>query len=369
MTTPHPDELPGAGASLRTDAFDYDLPSELIAQTPIEPRDASRLLVVHRDTGALEHRTFRDILSYLRPGDLLVVNRSRVIPARLRGTKAASGGAVEVLLLAVRADLGPDTWEALVRPGRRLHPGQRLTFGDGALGAEVLERTPAGGRIVRLAAPDGDVAGALARIGSMPLPPYIHAPLSDPERYQTVYAQIPGSAAAPTAGLHFTPALLAELETRGVGTAYVTLHIGLDTFRPIDEDDVAAHQIHSEAIELDDETAARINATRAAGGRIVAVGTTAVRTLESGAARAEELGHAGGWSVVVPYHGRTSLYIVPGYRFRAVDVMLTNFHLPRSTLIVLVSAFAGREMILRAYREAVAQRYRFYSFGDAMLLL
>lgn len=368
MSTPH-DHDPTSSASLPTDAFDYHLPPELIAQTPIEPRDASRLLVVHRDSGALEHRTFRDIGTFLRPGDLLVANRSRVIPARLHGHKVPSGGAVEVLLLAVRADLGPDHWEALVKPGRRLHPGQRLALGDGALDAEVLERTPAGGRIVRLEAPDGDVPAALARIGTMPLPPYIHTPLRDPERYQTVYAREPGSAAAPTAGLHFTPELLAELAARGIETAYVTLHIGLDTFRPIDETDVAAHHIHSEAIELDGATAARINAACAAGGRLVAVGTTAVRVLESAAARAEELGHADGWSVVAPYHGRTSLYIVPGYRFRAVDVMLTNFHLPRSTLIVLVSAFAGRELILRAYQEAVAQRYRFYSFGDAMLLL
>jgi S-adenosylmethionine:tRNA ribosyltransferase-isomerase len=280
---------------------------------------------------------------------------------------------VEVLLLAVRADLGPDTWEALVRPGRRLQPGQRLALGDGALTAEVLDRTTAGGRIVRLTAPaggaPGGVAAALERIGSMPLPPYIHTPLADPERYQTVYAREPGSAAAPTAGLHFTPDLLAALAARGIQTAEVTLHIGLDTFRPIDEADVTAHHIHTEAIELDEATAARINAARAAGGRIVAVGTTAVRVLESAAARAAEMGHADGWSAVAPYRGPTSLYIVPGYRFRAVDVLLTNFHLPRSTLIVLVSAFAGRELILRAYHEAVAQRYRFYSFGDAMLLL
>ncbi len=351
--------------------FDYTLPSELIAQTPIEPRDASRLLVVHRDTGTLEHRTFRDIREFLRPGDLLVANRSRVIPARLRGVKEGSGGAVELLLLAVRGDLGPDRWEALVRPGRRIHEGQRLVFGDGELAAEVEARAPSGGRIVRLEARNGDVARALARVGSVPLPPYIRAPLGDPERYQTVYAREPGSAAAPTAGLHFTPELLAELREQGVETAYVTLHIGLDTFRPIEEADVARHHIHTEEIELDEETAARINATRSAGGRIVAVGTTAVRVLESAAALAGERDGAEGEGaqVVVPFRGRTSLYIVPGYRFRAVDVMLTNFHLPRSTLIVLVSAFAGRELILRAYEEAVRERYRFYSFGDAMLLV
>jgi S-adenosylmethionine:tRNA ribosyltransferase-isomerase len=355
-------------SALSIDAFDYTLPPELIAQTPIEPRDASRLLVVRRDTGALEHRIFRDIGAYLRSGDLLVANRSRVIPARLRGVKDRTSGAVELLLLAVRSDLGPDCWEALVRPGRRVREGQRLVFGDGALTAQVISRTAAGGRIVRLEAADGDVAGALARVGTVPLPPYIHAPLRNPERYQTVYAHVPGSAAAPTAGLHFTPELLAQLEARGVGLAYVTLHIGLDTFRPIEESDVAQHHIHSEAIELDAATAARINATRQAGGRIIAVGTTAVRVLESAAQRATEQPGASD-SVVMPLRGPTSLYIIPGHRFRAVDIMLTNFHLPRSTLIVLVSAFAGRELILRAYAEAVKERYRFYSFGDAMLLL
>lgn len=362
---------PATAAQLPVGDFEYDLPPALIAQTPIEPRDASRLLVVHRETATLEHRTFRDIRAYLRAGDLLVANRSRVIPARLRGVKEGSGGAVELLLLAVRGDLGPDHWESLVRPGRRIHEGQRLVFGAGELTAEVQARAPSGGRIVRLRAREGDVAAALARVGSVPLPPYIRAPLGDPERYQTVYAHEPGSAAAPTAGLHFTPELLAELRAQGVELAYVTLHIGLDTFRPIEEADVARHHIHTEEIELDEETAARINATRAAGGRIVAVGTTAVRVLESAAALAGEraAAEAEGSAVVVPFRGRTSLYIVPGYRFRAVDVMLTNFHLPRSTLIVLVSAFAGRELILRAYAEAVRERYRFYSFGDAMLLV
>jgi S-adenosylmethionine:tRNA ribosyltransferase-isomerase len=349
--------------------FDYSLPSELIAQTPIEPRDASRLLVVHRATGALEHRSFRAIGEYLRAGDLLVANRSRVIPARLRGRKVPSGGNVELLLVATRPDRGPDHWEALVRPGRRIREGQRLTFGDDALLAEVLERTPSGGHVVRLESPAGDVVAALARVGLVPLPPYIRTQLADPERYQTVYARIPGSAAAPTAGLHFTPELLADLGARGIGLAYVTLHIGLDTFRPIEEADVAQHQIHSEEIELDEATAARVNATRAAGGRIGAVGTTAVRVLESAALAAEQGADQDSHAVVAPWRGRTSLYIVPGHRFRAVDVMLTNFHLPRSTLIVLVSAFAGRELILRAYAEAVAGRYRFYSFGDAMLLI
>jgi S-adenosylmethionine:tRNA ribosyltransferase-isomerase len=363
--------------------FDYTLPSELIAQTPAEPRDSSRLLVVHRATGEIEHRVFREIGDYLRPGDLLVANQSRVLPARLRGVKAETGGQVEVLLLAVRGDLGPDHWEALVRPGKRLREGQRLVFGDGALSAEIIARTPAGGRVVRLSTPDGDVPAALGRLGTMPLPPYIHAPLRDAERYQTVYSRTPGSAAAPTAGLHFTPELLAALEGRGIAVAFVTLHIGLDTFRPIEEDDLTTHQMHSEEIELDAETAARVNATRAAGGRVVAVGTTSVRVLESAAALAagQPLSapgtesapplpiEAGEAPVVVPFRGRTSLFITPGHQFRAVDVMLTNFHLPRSTLVVLVSAFAGRELILRAYAEAVAERYRFYSFGDAMLIL
>ncbi len=347
--------------------FDYALPPERIAQTPVEPRDSSRLLVVNRATRELEHRVFRDIGEYLRPGDLLVANQSRVIPARLRGAKAETGGQVELLLLAVRGDLGPDTWEALVRPGRRIHEGQRLVFGDGALAAEVLGRTPSGGRIVRLSAHDSTVDATLERIGSVPLPPYIHEPLSDSERYQTVYAREPGSAAAPTAGLHFTPALLASLAERGIGTAFVTLHIGLDTFRPIAEESLESHTMHSEEIEVTPETAERINSARAAGGRIVAVGTTAVRTLESAAQAAAEQGASD--QVVVPYRGRTSIFIRPGFPFRATDVMLTNFHLPRSTLLVLVSAFADRELMLRAYREAVEREYRFYSFGDAMLIM
>jgi S-adenosylmethionine:tRNA ribosyltransferase-isomerase len=357
------------------DDFDYRLPPEFIAQTPMEPRDSSRLLVVHRDSGALEHRIFRDIGEYLRPGDLLVANQSRVLPARLRGVKEGTGGQVEVLLLAVRPDIGPDTWEALVRPGRRIRAGLRLIFGDGLLAAEILGSTAEGGRIVRFSSTPTSVADALSRIGSVPLPPYIHAPLADAERYQTVYAREPGSAAAPTAGLHFTPALLETLQQRGVGIAFVTLHIGLDTFRPIAVGDLAEHTMHSEEIELDEPTAARINAARSAGGRIVAVGTTSVRVLESVAKIAHERRAEGDDSqadtneVVVPFRGRTSLFITPGHTFRAVDVMITNFHLPRSTLLVLVSAFAGRELMLRAYEEAVREHYRFYSFGDAMLIL
>lgn len=353
--------------------FSYDLPPELIAQTPIEPRDSSRLLVLHRDDGRIEHRHFRDIGEYLRKGDLLVANQSRVLPARLLGVKEGSGGKAEILLLAIRNDLGADYWEALVRPGRRLRAGQHVLFGAGVLTAEILDRTASGGRIVHLVAREGSVADAIAHIGTVPLPPYIHTPLADAERYQTIYARQPGSAAAPTAGLHFTPELLAALSARGIDLATVTLHIGLDTFRPIEEDDLERHVMHSEEIELDAEAAARINATRASGGRIVAVGTTSVRVLESVAALTEERRATGSLedasALVMPWCGRTSLFLRPGSQFRAVDMMITNFHLPRSTLLALVSAFAGRELILRAYAAAVAQRYRFYSFGDAMLIL
>ncbi|HEY7358891.1 MAG TPA: tRNA preQ1(34) S-adenosylmethionine ribosyltransferase-isomerase QueA [Ktedonobacterales bacterium] len=348
---------------MRTSDFDYDLPPELIAQTPIEPRDASRLLVVKRATGELAHCHFRDIGAYLRPGDLLVANRSRVIPARLAGRKADTGGAVEALLLARRPDLGPVYWEALVRPGRRIREGQELRFerGQSELSASVVARTEAGGRILRFAPPaSGEPLDAvLAQLGTVPLPPYIRAPLANPERYQTVYSREPGSAAAPTAGLHFTPELLARLEARGVETAYVLLHVGLDTFRPVEEDDPRDHKMHSEAFELNEQAAAQINAARARGGRIIAVGTTSVRVLESLPDAAQ----------VEPAQGRTALFITPGHRFRLVDALITNFHLPRSSLLMLVSAFAGDEVMRRAYAEAIARRYRFFSFGDAMLIL
>lgn len=353
---------------MRISDFDYTLPPERIAQTPVEPRDSSRLLVAHRQTGMFEHRIFRDVVDYLRPGDLLVANQSRVLPARLIGVKAETGGRVELLLLSVRGDIGPDCWEALVRPGKRIHMGQRLSFGDGALVAEVIESTAAGGRVVRLSAREGTVAEAVARVGVTPLPPYIHERLTDAERYQTVYAREPGSAAAPTAGLHFTTDLLHRVEAMGVGITYVTLHIGLDTFRPVEKDDLSEHVMHSEEIEVSEEAARRINATRAAGGRIIAVGTTSVRTLEAVAQSAAERDEAPA-QVVVPYRGRTRLFITPGYQFRAVDAMITNFHLPRSTLLALVSAFAGRDLIAQAYEEAIARNYRFYSFGDAMLLI
>ncbi|HVB22977.1 MAG TPA: tRNA preQ1(34) S-adenosylmethionine ribosyltransferase-isomerase QueA [Ktedonobacteraceae bacterium] len=350
--------------------FDYDLPQELIAQTPIEPRDASRLLVVHRDTGVLEHRHFRDIGDYLRPGDLLIANQSRVIPARLLGQRAETGGAVEVLLLAERSDLGPDYWETLVRPGRRLHEGDRVIFGNEAepqmlLHGEILQRTEAGGRIVRLFtgddAPSATVRQRIEQLGRMPLPPYIHETLKDPERYQTVYARITGSAAAPTAGLHFTPHLLAQLRQQGVRVGFVTLHVGLDTFRPVEVEDVRDHKMHSEEIELDAPTAELINETRKAGGRVIAVGTTSVRVLESVATFYD--------GQVKPYSGNTRLFITPGYPFKVVNAMITNFHLPRSTLLLLVSAFASKELIEKTYQEAIRERYRFFSFGDAMLML
>lgn len=352
---------------MQTSDFDYELPPELIAQTPIEPRDASRLLVVNRATGELAHRHFYEIGDYLRPGDLLVANRSRVIPARLFGRKPETGGAVEVLLLARRPEEGPECWEALVRPGRRVREGQTIVFGESGehqaplLAARVLARTEAGGRVIQfLPAASGEpLEATLSRLGTMPLPPYIRAPLADPERYQTVYSREPGSAAAPTAGLHFTPELLARLNAQGVETAFVLLHVGLDTFRPVEVEDVSQHKMHSEAIELDAATAAQINAARKRGGRIVAVGTTSVRVLES----------LPETDPVQPFQGRTSLFITPGFRFRLVDAMITNFHLTRSSLLMLVSAFAGYDLIRRAYAEAVAQRYRFFSFGDAMLII
>jgi len=356
--------------SLKISDFDYDLPSELIAQTPIEQRDASRLLVVNRANSVLAHRHFHDIGDYLRPGDLLIANQSRVIPARLLGHRAGTGGAAEVLLLAERLDIGPDCWEALVRPGRRLHEGDHILFGaetgsSFALQAEVRQRTEAGGRIVRFSiAAEGTtltVRDVIEQLGRMPLPPYIHETLTDPERYQTVYARITGSAAAPTAGLHFTPHLLEQLRSQGVRVGFVTLHVGLDTFRPVEREMVSEHKMHSEEIELDAPTAELIRETRKAGGRVIAVGTTSVRVLESVASFYN--------GQIEPYRGNTRLFITPGYRFQVVDAMITNFHLPRSTLLLLVSAFASKALIEQAYQEAIRERYRFFSFGDAMLLL
>ncbi len=335
---------------LKTSDFDYDLPQEFIAQTPAEPRDSSRLLVLHRETGKIEHRIFREIGDYLHAGDLLVLNRTRVIPARLYARKD-TGGKVEILLLRREE---ARVWQCLVG-GKGLRAGKRLTLEDG-LGAEILEVLEGGERRIRFEEP---VESHFPQLGNVPLPPYIHKKLEDPERYQTVYAREPGSAAAPTAGLHFTPQLLESLQARGIRLAEVTLHVGLDTFAPVKEENPAKHRIHTEWREVSPAAAEAISAAKRAGRRVVAVGTTSVRTLES-AAEGEELR---------PARGSTSLFILPGYRFRVVDAMVTNFHLPKSTLIMLVSAFAGRERILQTYEIAKREGYRFYSFGDAMLIL
>ena len=336
--------------------FNYALPPELIAQVPIEPRDHSRLLVLDRATGAMQHSRFYDLDHLLGPRDLLVFNDSRVIPARLLGKKARSGGAVEVLLLHRETD---GHWVCLVRPGRRLSTGTQLEFASATrlYTALVEGRGEGGTRLLRFA----DEA-AVEACGVMPLPPYIHEPLQDAERYQTVYAKVSGSAAAPTAGLHFTRALLERLEKGTSGFAFVTLHVGLDTFRPIEEEDPRQHQIHREYAVLSEDAAGQINATRARNGRVVAVGTTSARVLES-AARNAPTG-----ATVAPYAGWTDLFIMPGHRFQAMDALITNFHLPRSTLLMLVSAFAGKPLIDAAYAEAIQERYRFYSFGDAMLI-
>ena len=336
---------------MNTSDFDYHLPEASIAQTPLEPRDSSRLLVLHRDTGQLDHRIFRDIGQFLRPNDLLVLNQTRVIPARIYARKP-TGGRVELLLLRRRDLL---TWETLVG-GKGLKVGSKVKVEEGPE-AEIVDLLNGSERLIHFAEP---IEPYFPKVGNVPLPPYIHEKLSDPERYQTVYAREPGSAAAPTAGLHFTPRLLDELQAGGVQLAYVTLHVGLDTFAPVTEDNPEEHKIHTEWCELPQETADAIRQTRAAGGRVIAVGTTSVRTLESAAV---------GQDMVSPYMGPTSLYILPGFQFKVVDVMVTNFHLPKSTLIMLVSAFAGRERILSAYEAAISLGYRFYSFGDAMLIL
>ncbi len=351
---------------METSQFDYDLPQELIAQTPVEPRDASRLMVVHGGSGRIEHRTFRNITEYLGPGDLLILNQTRVIPARLFGRKAGTGGKVELLLLQRQDD---QLWEALVR-GKGLRPGTLIKLGtpDGTdtLAAEIVAETESGGRLVRFRQP---VRPLLDGLGTIPLPPYIHQPLVDPERYQTVYGRVEGSVAASTAGLHFTPELLVELRRMGIEMAFITLQIGLDTFRPVKERRVEDHQIHTEWYELTAPVAEQINRAKLEGRRVIAVGTTAVRALESAAGGCAPDGEACAWQSVSAYSGPTDLFIYPGYRFRVVDAMITNFHLPRSTLLMLVSAFSGRDLIFHAYRQAVEKRYRFFSFGDAMLLL
>jgi S-adenosylmethionine:tRNA ribosyltransferase-isomerase len=340
---------------MKTSDFDYNLPAERIAQTPIEPRHNSRLLVLDRRQSGLQHTHFYDLGRYLKPGDLLVINQTRVIPARLYARKVPSGGRVELLLLR-RVDA--TTWEAL-GGGKGLVPGKRLQVEDGP--GVVIEQALEGSR--RLVRFDEPVETTLERVGQMPLPPYIHTPLADRERYQTVYAREPGSAAAPTAGLHFTPELIQSLRGQGIGFATVTLHVGLDTFAPVTEEDPQEHKIHTEWCELTPQTAEQINAASRAGGRIVSVGTTCVRTLESAARK------AGAGQRVVPFSGPTDLFILPGFEFKAVDALVTNFHLPKSSLVMLVSAFASRERILAAYQTAIDEQYRFYSFGDAMLIL
>ena len=349
--------------TLHTSDFDYHLPPELIAQTPAEPRDSSRLLVLaRRKPDGVEHRGFRDLTDYLRPGDLMVFNRSRVIPARLHGTETRSGARVEVLLVR---RLEPGVWQALGRPGRRLRAGARVIVESAEGGAasnsvavEILETHENGLRTVRISD-----ESHLDSLGELPLPPYIKETPDDPERYQTVYADAPGSVAAPTAGLHFTDTMLDDIRARGVNTAWVTLHVGLDTFRPVHGEDISEHKIHTEWFDLPPATADAINRARRDGNRIIAVGTTSVRTLEHVARHADADGE------IHAATGDADLFIVPGHQFRLVDAMLTNFHLPRSTLMMLVSAFAGRERILAAYREAIEREYRFYSFGDAMLIL
>jgi len=350
---------------VKTADFDYRLPPELIAQTPVEPRDASRLMVVDRRTGDVLHRHFRDLPGFLRSGDLLVHNESRVIPARLFARKL-TGAKVEILLLRRRAD---DTWETLVR-GKRVRAGVPLAVLDGPDGspvgaeAEVIEE---GERGLRVLAFDRPVLPLARDAGVTPLPPYIHRPLEDAERYQTVYSRTPGSAAAPTAGLHFTPGLLNQLRDSGVQSAFVTLHVGLDTFRPVHEDRVEDHLMHTEYCSLTSSVAEQVNGAKRAERRIVAVGTTSVRVLESAAVGPQTPPARAGF--VRPFDGATDLFIYPGYDFRVVDVLITNFHLPRSTLLMLVAAFAGKELLDRAYAEAIKRRYRFYSFGDAMLIL
>ncbi len=340
---------------MKTHDFWYDLPEELIAQTPLEQRDTSRLLVLDKETGAISHRHFYDIVEHLNPGDCLVMNDSRVLPARLLGSRP-TGGAVELLLLR---DLGDKKWECLAKPGRKLQAGQEVLFGDGELTATVLEVLEDGNRVVQFRY-EGIFLEVLERLGKMPLPPYIKAELQDQERYQTVYSREVGSAAAPTAGLHFTNDLLDAIRAKGIKTAFVTLHVGLGTFRPVKAEDISDHHMHSELCMISEETSAILNQTKANGGRVICVGTTSCRTLESLVNDDGTFEAKSKW---------TDIFIYPGYIFKAMDGLITNFHLPESTLVMLVSAFAGREPVLAAYEEAVRERYRFFSFGDAMTIL
>ncbi len=340
---------------LSTKDYYYDLPEELIAQDPLEDRSSSRLMVLGKKSGEVSHHHFRDILDYLRPGDCLVINNTRVIPARLIGTKKETGAHVEILLLRRKKD---DIWETLVKPGKKLRPGAEVTFGDGSLTATILDVVDGGDRLVQFHY-DGIFEEVLDRLGEMPLPPYIKHKLKDRDRYNTVYAKFDGSAAAPTAGLHFTKELLEEVKEKGVNIAQVTLHVGLGTFRPVKVDDVREHEMHTEWYRVTQETADLINQTKENGGRVIAVGTASVRTLET---VADEDGH------MKAQEGDTSIFIYPGYKWKVVDGLITNFHLPESTLIMLVSSLAGREHVLAAYKEAVKERYRFFSFGDAMYI-
>ena len=340
---------------MKTSDFYYDLPQELIAQTPLDKRDSSRLMTLDRMTGETAHHHFYELPEFLNPGDCLILNDSRVLPARLLGQRLPGGGACEVLLLI---DRGEKTWECLVRPGRKMRTGAKLRFGNGELTAEVVGEVEGGNRLVRFDY-EGIFLEVLEHLGKMPLPPYIKEELQDQERYQTVYSKVLGSAAAPTAGLHFTPELLEKIAAKGVSIGYVTLHVGLGTFRPVKEEEITDHEMHSEYCVISQETADLINRTKANGGRCICVGTTSCRTLESWAA---EDGH------MEPKAGWTNIYIYPGYKFKVMDGLVTNFHLPESTLIMLVSAFAGREHVLAAYREAVEEKYRFFSFGDAMFI-
>lgn len=340
---------------LKKSDFYFDLPQELIAQDPLEDRSSSRLLLLDKNSGQMRHEVFHNITRYLRPGDCLVLNNTKVIPARLLGEREGTGAHVEVLLLKRREG---DVWETLVKPGKKCRPGTNLVFGNGLLRAQVLETVEEGNRLIRFAY-EGIWEEVLDQLGEMPLPPYITHKLQDKGRYQTVYARYEGSAAAPTAGLHFTRELLAQIESMGVEIVYVTLHVGLGTFRPVKEENVLEHHMHSEYYQVTEEAAARINAVKAAGGRIICVGTTSCRTLESAA---DESG------IVQPGCDNTEIFIYPGYRFKVLNCLITNFHLPESTLVMLVSALAGREQVLAAYREAIREKYRFFSFGDAMFI-
>ena len=336
--------------------FYYDLPEELIAQDPLEDRSSSRLLVLDKKTGETQHHTFREIVNYLNPGDCLVINDTKVIPARLIGAKEETGAKIEVLLLKRKQN---DVWETLVKPGRKAKPGTRISFGDGLLNGEVIDVVDEGNRLIRFEY-DGIFEEILDQLGQMPLPPYITHQLKDKDRYNTVYAAHEGSAAAPTAGLHFTPELLEEIDRKGVDIARVTLHVGLGTFRPVKVEDVENHHMHSEFYMIDEKAAEKINGAKARGGRIICVGTTSCRMIESAADENGHLKACSGW---------TEIFIYPGYTFKALDGLITNFHLPESTLIMLVSALAGRDHVLAAYEEAVRERYRFFSFGDAMLII